>query len=448
MPERSSSKNLLYAYRHGLSFGFFEGIVWLIASATPMILLLQHLGGSPFQVGLAYSFGYLILPLQVLATAFLRHFGYKKQLLFSWSTRTLFLFIPLTLALLSPNSPQSWMPTLMVWAFFFFSLFRAFGHSAWFPWLYSLVPDKFHGRYFAFDQSLMNLAGVLVLLLSAGFFFVFTTYNAFALVYLITIFASLAAIYSIKKLPTVKNLETSNLKDIWKNSLRLCRTPGPFRFYLIISLLWFLVGTPYIPFTIFYLNESLNVPDGTIIFYTGIQYFGSILTAFLIRRSLDRLGVKPFFVIALVISILVKIYWIFLVLDFPFLLNGISIIFLVSGIGTVLWQMAHLKYIPQLCTPKDRALGVALQTAVVGFAGGIAPILCGFLLSSGPSHLSISSPAFILYFIIAIFVLSILIIPFSQVKEIHPDVPPLFSPSSLARPFRFITKLYLFRRQK
>ena len=430
-----------FPYRYGLAFGFFEGVVWLIASATPLVLLLQQLGGTPFQVGLAYSFGYLMLPLQVVATAFIRHVGYKKQVLFSWGIRTVFLFIPITLALMATFPVSKWMSHFMVWSFFLFALFRTFGHSAWFPWLYHLLPKSTRGRYFAFDQTLMNLAGVLVLICSSGFFYIFSVFNAFAIIYGVAVLASVAAILSVVKLPSLETRENIKIKDVWSGTLRLCLKRGTFRSYLFLSLGWFLVGTPYVPFTIYYLNENLHVSDGTIVFYTGIQYLGSIITAWLVRSLLDNYGVRPFFVLSLISCVFVKVYWLFLVLGYGVLVKWISIVFLINGISTVLWQMSHLKYMPQLTSIEDRALGVALQTAIVGVAGGIAPILWGFVLNREGS---INSLAFIIYFIITIIVLVCLIYPYSRVYEEHPERPPLSVAGAFVRPFRFITKLVYF----
>lgn len=432
---------VLYAYRYALSFGFCEGVAWLIASATPMLLLLQQLGGTPFQSGLAYSFGFLMLPLQVISTALLPHLGYKNQVIFSWITRSLFLLIPLFLAFSAPSSPASWMPNLMIWGLFFFAVLRSTGSSAWYPWLYAIIPKRIQGLYFSVDQTLINGAGVIILLFSSILFYVFSVYQAFTLIYTLAMLASIGAIYSLFRLPSVKQPETINLKGVWIRSQRLCFQAGPFKFFLIITLIWFLIGTPYMPFTVYYLNKNLAVSDGVIIFYTGIQYLGAILTAWLCRRALDRFGVRPFFTIALLSCILVKVYWLLMLAGMSFLLRGIGIVFLINGISTVLWQIAYLKYIPQLCDDSDRSLGVALQIAVVGFTGGLAPILWGLLLGQGIAGHDLHTGVFIIYFILAIIVLSALIVPFASIKEDHPERPSLQNPRGLIRLFRFITKI-------
>jgi hypothetical protein len=67
----------LAPFRAGLVFGFFNAMTWQIGIGTPMVLFAEVLGATPLQVGLAYSFVFVLTPLQVLSTPLLSHFGYK-----------------------------------------------------------------------------------------------------------------------------------------------------------------------------------------------------------------------------------------------------------------------------------------------------------------------------------------------------------------------------------
>ena len=59
----------LRPFRAGYWFGGFNGLTWMMSLGTPMVLLIEHLGGSTIQVGMASSFVFLLLPVQVLATS-------------------------------------------------------------------------------------------------------------------------------------------------------------------------------------------------------------------------------------------------------------------------------------------------------------------------------------------------------------------------------------------
>src|SRR5690554_4619444 len=115
----------LKPYRSGLCFSMSNAVTWVITLGSPMVLLLQALGATTFQVGLTYSFVFLLLPIQVVATALLPILGYRRQLMLAWGTRTVFLAIPIALAILAPDNPPRWMPGLVVFSMFAFSFFRA-----------------------------------------------------------------------------------------------------------------------------------------------------------------------------------------------------------------------------------------------------------------------------------------------------------------------------------
>jgi hypothetical protein len=52
------------AFRSGIVFAFFNALSWQIGIGTPMVLFAEQLGATPFQVGLAYSFVFVLTPVQ------------------------------------------------------------------------------------------------------------------------------------------------------------------------------------------------------------------------------------------------------------------------------------------------------------------------------------------------------------------------------------------------
>ena len=47
----------------------------------------EQLGATPFQVGLAYSFVFVLTPVQILSTALVPRYGFKAVMLGGWRTR-------------------------------------------------------------------------------------------------------------------------------------------------------------------------------------------------------------------------------------------------------------------------------------------------------------------------------------------------------------------------
>ena len=124
----------LVPYRPGIVFAFFNALSWQIGIGTPMVLFAEQLGASPFEVGLAYSFVFVLTPVQILSTALLPRFGYKAVMLGGWGTRSVFLGVPALLALLALGGERPWMVHALVWSVFFFCLCRSIGAASGISW--------------------------------------------------------------------------------------------------------------------------------------------------------------------------------------------------------------------------------------------------------------------------------------------------------------------------
>lgn len=380
-----------------------------------MILLLGELGASALEVGLAYSFGYLLIPLRIVAVMFIPYLGYKRQVIWSWGSRTALLLVPIGLSIAAPTTPSPWMVWLLVGSFFIFCTFRAVGCSSFFPWMYELLPERVTGKFFSMDQFAINTAGVIVLSLSSLLFSVFSNYNAFLVIYSLAILASVGAIFSALRIPNVEN-PLVDTKKISQDCLKLILSPSDFRFYLIILMAWFFVWIPYTPFKIYYLSEVVKVDESVIVIYMALQYLGSIIMAWLMKSWVDRMGVRPFFIGALFICVISKVYWSFIIMGNQAFLYGVVLLFFINGASLAMWQIAHHKYGGQLFKKKERAVGIALLNAIVGVVGGVSPIIWGFFLRV-QSGAGLNENVFFVYFLVAAIVMIILFVPLFQVKE-------------------------------
>src|SRR5438045_2483399 len=102
-PTAKSDPELL-PFRPGLTFAFFNALAWQIGIGTPMVLFAEQLGATPFQVGLAYSFVFVLTPVQIVSTALLPRYGFKALMLGGWRTRSFFLGVPAALAIVALQS--------------------------------------------------------------------------------------------------------------------------------------------------------------------------------------------------------------------------------------------------------------------------------------------------------------------------------------------------------
>ncbi|MDX2109831.1 MAG: MFS transporter [Verrucomicrobiota bacterium] len=440
LPEETSLK----PYRSGLYFGFFNGMNWMICLGTPMVMMAGQLGASTFQVGLAYAAVFLTLPIQVFATAFLPRFGYKNQMMFAWRARSMSLFIPFGLALAAPVTPAPWMANLLVISVYLFCILRGLGSCCYVPWFYALLPEQIRGRYFASDQLVSGFGGVFTLLLCAGLFKLLPGWTAYTVIYAMAIMGAVLSNYFLSKLPDVPKPAGTSLRRVIQQTPQLCFTPGPFRYYMLLTLVQSLAWSSFAPFTAYYLKFETPIKVDSIMLFTACQYLGGIAGALFIRNRIDRFGTRPVFTTSLVVSTLAILFWLVMISGFHGLLIAVPLCSFVAGLSASLWATAHLKYLPQVCPVEHRALATSVQSAVVGFLGGLSPMIIGFFIKHTGNQPGMDAGRFAIYFGIAALLQLSLLIPFARLNETAPETASLFSDALLLRPFRYFGSLINF----
>jgi len=407
----------------GFWFGGFNGMTWMIGLGTPMVLLAERLGASTLQVGLASSFVFLLLPLQVLSTAALERLGYKRQMVMAWAARALFLFVPLGLTLAAPEHREPWMANLLVASIFGFCVFRAFGVAAHVPWMAAILPLEARGRFFATDQSITALVGVGTLLFCAALLRGEGTWEGFRGVYTVAILGSAAAVFCLTRLPGARPPRATPVARMPAEARRLCLTPGLFRLYLGLSLLGATVSSGMAPFTAYYLKVEAGLPASRILAYSAAHYAGAIVGAWAIRRLLDHLPVRRFFRISYAVQILVYGFWIALVLGDGTLAPWLPAAFAGFGIAIAIANSAHFTTLPFLSGEDERPLVVAVFTALFGFFAGLAPVLWGLLLKEAGPVPGMNVTAFAAYFATGIAVSLLVMLLLRHLPDMREQAP-------------------------
>ncbi len=454
MDSNDSSDLSLRPYRFGFVFSFFNSTTWMVVLGTPAVLLAESLGANTFQVGLLYSFVFLLLPIQVLATATLPRFGYKAQVVFAWSMRSVFLLIPLFIVYSHPTGKDPFLVNLLIVAMFGFCFFRSIGTSAVQPWLFDLLPERLHARYFSTDMALINVAGVISLIFCSLTFKWLNMFSAFSAQYTFATVGAIFCILAMLKLPSVDNPDSFSPLRIVKEGPKLLVSPGSFRQYLVLSLIWIVSSSAVVPFTIYYLKAVVGLTDSVIVLYTAVQSVGGIVGALIMRTRIDRYGIRRSFLIVIILNLLIYLGWLLLIsygVTYPEkpnqLLFLLPIIYILLGASGSAYFGVHLKYLAFVSEKRERALKVSMQTAVVGVATGFASILWGILFKGGGETASMNQPVFLGYFVFIIIIQLALIPTIRRLQETDPSVKPLTNSYGISRPFRFLATLPVMRRR-
>jgi MFS family permease len=425
----------LRPYRPALVFSFTNALTWMIVLGTPMILLGEWLGANAFIIGMAYAALYLSLPVQVIFTATLHRFGYKKQMIFCWGARGIAAVVMLIMTWMAHDGPQPWMRYAYIACAWHFCLFRAAGNSSVTPWMYEFIPPEVRGRYFAIDQTVSSICGVMILISAACLFAAFTPFSAFMLCMVISIVGSAASTVSLFYWPDCPKPAPVSLTDMAKRIPKLFFAPSPYRTYLIVTTLWWLVISPLNPFSSYYLKTEGHLSQSLVIIYSAYQYSGVLLGALWTSRHLDKWGVRPFFALSLGCYTLLGVYWILLVLGVPMVVHFAAASFFVLGLSNAFFYSPNFKYLPQVCPSDDQPLALAVNLASTGVAAGLSPIVGGFFVKHLDGTPGMLKTPFLIYLGILLVVQLALFAPFWRLKETGNTNPPL--PSFMQFHIRF-----------
>lgn len=442
-PTAKSDPELL-PFRPGLTFSFFNALAWQIGIGTPMVLFAEQLGATPFQVGLAYSFVYVLTPLQIVATALLPRYGFKAVMLGGWRTRSFFLGVPAVLAIVALcGIERAWMVHALVASVFFFSVFRSIGSASNISWFLAILPEQLRGRYFASDQFVSAVSGVGTLLASALLFAWLPAYWALLTQYAIALIGSTISYFALKKLPDAERPTSISLRTVLRDTPRHLFSRSVFRGYLWLAVLWAIISTPIPPFAAYYLKVGPRLGAGQIMFFEVLRYFGVMVAAWAIRRRMDALGARIFFLLALALYAAVGVYWWFYLRNGLGGVVGIGAAYFFVGLGVATWTVANLNYLPRIVSTEDRTLAVAIQSAVTSCLGGLAPAVWGVFLKTGEGATRGFDAGVFQWFFVSVIVVSLGLMPWMSRLPEQKDRPvePIEIGSAILRPFRAVTVL-------
>lgn len=433
----------LVPFRPGLVFAFFNALAWQIGIGTPMVLFAEQLGATPFQVGLAYSFVFVLTPLQIVSTALLPRYGFKALMLGGWRTRSFFLGVPAALAVFALRGEQPWMVQALVWSVFFFCVFRSIGAASGTSWFYAILPETVRGRYFATDQFVSAVAGVGMLLASAGLFALLPVYPALLAQYAIALGGSTVSYYALKKLPDAERPTAISLRTVLRDTPRHLFARSTFRSYVWLAVGYSVFSTPIPPFAAYFLKVGPGFSTGQIMMFEVLRYSGVMVAAWVIRRRIDVTGARPFFLLALgIYAVLGGFWWLYLETAFGGVV-GLSMAYFFLGLGAATWAIANLNYLPKIVTGQERTLAVSVHGAVTACLGGISPVVWGiFLKSDDGVTRGIDAQVFQWFFMSVVVGALVLFSLLGRLpEEKGQTVDPILIGNAILRPFRAVTYL-------
>jgi Na+/melibiose symporter-like transporter len=325
---------------------------------------------------------------------------------------------------------------------FFFCFCRSIGAASGISWFYAILPEQVRGRYFASDQFVTAVAAVGTLLASSALFALLPIYPALLLQYGIALAGSTISYFALKELPDAERPAAISLASVARDTPRHLFRPTPFRRYLWIATLYGIVTTPIPPFAAYYLKVGPQLGAGQIMMFEVLRYGGVMVSAWLIRRWIDRAGARPFFLLSVALHGLVAVHWWFFLRTGWGGVAGLYAVYFVLGFGAAAWTVANLNYLPKVIDPAERTLAVSINGAVTSCVGGLSPVLWGIFLRPADAPRGINLSVLQLFFVVVAAGVVVLLPWLARLPEDrnrHDD--PILLGGAMLRPFRAATYL-------
>ncbi len=329
----------------------------------------------------------------------------------------------------------------MVAAMFCYSMSRSIGAAAITTWLQGLVPEPVRGRYWSTDQIMGGAASVGTLMLCAACFAWLPQSWAFTVLYAFSITGAWLALRCLKALPDIERPTVMSLTIIRTDTPRHVFGPGPFRPYLWLAVLYFVVSTPLVPFGAYYLTAVAGIAPASIMGYTILQYGGVIGGNWFMRSRIDQTGAKPFFRLTFGLFAFIAAGWLVCLRWTPVTPWLMPVLYVMLGAATGMFTAANVSYLAKILPVAERALPVSLHGAIGYFAGGLAPVAWGLVLKGGGVVPSMNLPAFQWFLVFTLVGAMVLVVLVNRLQEKAGHVDPILEGGWLFRPFRTVSHL-------
>ncbi len=374
-------KLLPVAPRKFLNFSALNLISWQCIVGSVLVLFGRSINMPHTWIGILQSFLPLSMFLVLISIPAVEKFGPRRMILTTWLLRnlsaTIVFLIPV--AIYFGKQEMAWY--LLMLSSLSFSIIRALGVGAWYPWLHEIVPTKQLGTYFSVEsvylQSLtifVNLGVALLLGLLHGI-------EKFYWVYGIGIIAGLISVWYVSTIPGGEKAVTTKAEMHPFSALQHAIRDLTYRGFILKTILS-LSSLMWISFTsILYLRDVLSTSDQNIMICLSAGALGVTIFVQFCFKKVDQFSTPKIMSLFMLAQAAVAIVW--CMLD-PESKATSSVAFVLVAMETIInagFVILASKVMMSLVPGKERAGYTSLWSAGQAVANGIPPILAGCLIS-------------------------------------------------------------------
>lgn len=375
-----SFTRLTPAPRAFLFFSIVNLASWQCIVGQVLILFARALGMPADLVGLLLSFIPFSMLLVVLSIPAVEFLGPRKLLITSWLLRNLLIsavfLIPLATA--RYGQPAAWLMLLL--AVLGFSLVRAFGVGAWYPWLHEIVPRDNLADYFNSETILVQAANILLAVVISQILAYAGGPAAFYLIYGAGVVLGLSSVVLLVFMPGGRKSPKLPGEESRYASFHQALGDKPYRHFIVVislalsSLMW--VGSS----SIMYLRDIMLFSDDRIMFITALGGLAVALTIRFWSNLAERQGDNRSMAMMLLLHAAATTCWFFLLPGGPFALA----LALLALVGSMVFSISLTTVAARSMLGQVKSAGKIGYTSLwiigVSLANGLPPILAGQLI--------------------------------------------------------------------
>lgn len=330
------------------------------AAGPALGLYIKYLGGSTTYMGVVMACMPACQLLQVFVAPHLERWGIKRVMLTSLIIRNLMhllmAILPFLAGLLVAKGGAHGggffaQPTALMLAALFvimlgFDLCQGLGFSGWMTWVNYLVPEKFRGRYFAFEQMMNNLGQMAFSGIAGWILGVQGNHRNYGTLFMLGAVCGWASIVFLGRIsaspkksvkPEFNSLNLSWVRTVWS-------VLGFRRLMYVIWAHQLMLSVGY--FLIYFQKDTLHLSDQFLMMMNTVGIVGGVLSVYVWGSLADRFGSKPVMALAYYLILGVSAYWVALGLGLPFaqkpLLIFVQFLYVAGLQGYVVTNMRYV----------------------------------------------------------------------------------------------------------
>lgn len=330
------------------------------AAGPALGLYIKYLGGSTTYMGLVMACMPACQLLQVFVAPHLERWGIKQVMVTSLVIRNLMHLLLAILPFLAGwlvaeggargtgffAQPAALMLAALFVIMLGFDLCQGLGFSGWMTWVNYLVPEKFRGRYFAFEQMMNNLGQMAFSGVAGWILGVQGTQRNYGTLFMLGAVCGWASIAFLSRItaspkkstePEFNSLNLGWVRTVW------C-VPGFRRMMYVIWAHQLMLSVGY--FLVYFQKDSLQLSDQFLMMMNTVGIIGGVLSVYVWGSLADRFGSKPVMALAYYLILGVSAYWVALGLGLPFaqkpLLIFVQFLYVAGLQGYVVTNMRYV----------------------------------------------------------------------------------------------------------